>query len=796
MTSLWFIGDLPFWAGALAALVVGLFVWRYYRRESRDLAGRLRWILPVLRTAAFVLAVMVLTGPVLHHRRVIGELGRVLIFVDASQSMAATDRHMPEARKLAIAQQQGWIPPGPVESETPAARSAVEMFDQSSRWRRAESRLLDPSSGLIGALVPSHEVELCTVAGTHLERLWDRRVSEKPPADFAGKAAGRVTDLSVGLADAARRRSTEEPKTAVVLLTDGRHNFGTSPLEAAGLLGGQKISVYTVGFGDSREPPDLALVDVEHPDTVFQKDHIRAVLILRDQMPRGQSFVVEIRHENEVLWQDRLIAEGISPRRVEFEFSVDELVERLRTRPESDVRHYALPLALTASIVPLDGETDTSNNQRTIRLSAITRSNKLLLIDGRARWETRYLRNVFDRDEQWHIDTILVGPATDQPGLPRGEGSDRFPADEAALFDYDVVVFGEVPPGVIGDQEQLWLRHFVERRGGGIVFIDGLRGHLRVLESTELGPLMPVTWLPGSIDSPATQLQLTPAGASSSALLLQSDSAANERFWKELPAPQRMIPVQAAAGAETLVEAVIGGRPYPAMVARWFGAGRVLYCASDETWRWRYKAADTYHQRFWNQVAQWIMQRPFTVSDRFVSLDSGPPSYGEGETAEIRIRLQGVDGRPKSDAMVDALLWRNGRIASTLSLAPEATGNGIYRGRTPPLDEGQYEVSVRAAGFSNDAMEARTSFVVEAPQTGETDQIACNEELLREMALASGGRYLKEDESGELPELLRPLSSGQVVESDTLLWQSPWWFAAIIGMLSLEWMLRKRAGLL
>ncbi|MFT4559350.1 MAG: hypothetical protein ACI92S_004740, partial [Planctomycetaceae bacterium] len=46
------------------------------------------------------------------------------------------------------------------------------------------------------------------------------------------------------------------------------------------------------------------------------------------------------------------------------------------------------------------------------------------------------------------------------------------------------------------------------------------------------------------------------------------------------------------------------------------------------------------------------------------------------------------------------------------------------------------------------------------------------------------------------PELLDPLSSGRVVESSMLIWQSYWWFAAMILLLAVEWILRKRAGLL
>jgi hypothetical protein len=940
VTSIRFVGDLPLWAGLLAAVIAGLGAWRFYRRESYDLPGRLRWALPALRTAAIVLTVMILAGPVLHHRRVIGQLGRVLIFCDASQSMSVADPHMPPARKLLVARQQGWLPPGEVDLSLPAmadrlgtarrsvagelqgqtvdaaslqqcrrtfARevgevaalidrydwdallagsggdasapwsglrerfqsellqpaealaaesldglesrqdvasrltglcesaagfenaltgafdeygsrlassgktqiaSALAMFDRMSRWSRLENWLLDPSAGLLRRLARTHDVELFALSGSEAEPLWSSRDAASPPEQLAVEPLGHPTDLATALTgelaeqlaapSPAARAEGEAPgqRTAVILLTDGRHNSGPSPLETPAVLGDRGIPLFPVSFGCRREPPDLALVEVQHPEMVFQKDQIRGTLVIKDQMPPGQSFTVRIGQEGETLWQEQLTTQNVPLRRVEFEFSIDELVERLRARFDSNVRHYALPLSLEASIAPLEGEADLSNNQRTMRFMAITRSYKLLLIDGRSRWETRYVRNVFQRDEQWNVDTILVGPASEEAALPRGDGPDRFPADEAALFDYDLIIFGEVPPGVLADGERRWIRNFVERRGGGMIFIDGRSGYLRALDEETLAPLLPVSWLPGGVDALPTRLQLTEEGAKQSAFVLKSTGKANEEFWQELPPPHRPVLVEALPGTEVFVEAVVGQETHPVMVTRSFGAGRVLYNAFDETWRWRYKVADTYHQRFWNQVAKWVMERPFAVSDEYVSLDSGPCSYQSGEIAEIRVRLRGLDGRPLSDATVDGLLWRDGRIASTVSLAADAAGHGLYRGRTAPLSEGQYEVSVRAAGFSNEALKARTSFVVLAPESGEMQQIACHDELLEEMALASGGRFLREEELVELPELLSPLSSGYVVESDTLLWQSYWWFTLIVGLLAIEWMLRKRAGLL
>ena len=935
MTSVRFLGDLPLWAGALLALLAGLVAWRYYRRESHDLPGRLRWFLPLLRALAVLLAVMTLTGPVLHHRQVIGQLGRVLVFLDTSASMEARDPQMPVARKLLIAQRQGWLPDGQVDmslweiadqlaearravaaqlkgqsvDDTILARcrdsfaeslaeigkriesydwgalstggqdqawdevhphfreqlvqpahallavsltdtqvredtvhrllglcettvqfeqgllaafdtygsqlaasgnqslcSALALFDETSRWRRAEGSLLDSSSGLLARLADTHEIELFGLSGPEAQSLWDQRASHPLPTELAGKPTGRTTDLASGIAGVLKVGTASEQlpnppagagqRTAAILVSDGRHNSGASPVQSARVLGGQAIPLYTVGLGARNEPLDLAILGCEHPDLVFQKDRVHGSVLIKDQMPAGRSFVVQIGHQDEVLWQERLTTQDMPLRRVDFELSVDALVEKLQAELDTQLRHHALPIALRVSIAPLGGETDTDNNERAMRFSAITQSYRLLLVDGRSRWETRYLRNVFQRDEQWQVDTILVGPATDQATMPRGQPRNSFPTEQAALFAYDLIILGEVPPGTLTDYEQAWLRQFVELRGGGIILVDGLRGHLRQLDQETLAPLVPVAWRPGNVDSVPTRLQLTDAGAGQSALMLRSTDVANRRFWQELPAPHRVVPVEALPGTEVLAEALVANDALPVIVTRSFGAGRVLYFAFDETWRWRYKAADRYHQRFWNQVAKWVMPRPFAVSSELVALDSGPPSYDHGETAEIRARLRGVDGRPVNDATVDALLWQQGRVVATVSLAAEGSGQGTYRGRTGPLGKGNYDVTVRASGFSSDALKARTSFVVLPREDQEMQRVSCNEDLLREMALASGGQFLREEQMSQLEQWLRPLSSGRVIESDTLLWQSYWWFAAIVGLLTVEWMLRKRAGLL
>ena len=876
-TTLRFVGDLPVWIGLILALAVGVLSWRYYRRESFELNGSLKWILPMLRTSAFVLGVLILLGPVLHHRRVIGNLGRVKIYADESQSMTQHDRQMTFRRKLKIAHQFGWLDEEELEahhfdafdrlaelhsqrqvtqpqellqeivdlrgslpisieellttqlvepfkdvssgfteeqqesfsktvdrvfkqyerdilsevSSSPRWTEAVGRFDVTSRWQRVLEML---SPEFVSELSGYHDVEIYSLEGEEAH-LFDSE------SDAGEDTFSVFTDLITGVLSSQKEvidAGEEHPSTiknVVVMLTDGHHNSGPSPVQTARVLGNQNTPVYCIAVGAERPATDLAVLAVEYPDIVFQKDTVHGVMSVRDRVPAGTPFVAQVRYDNEVLWQKECVSTNATEQRIEFEVEIDALIDQLKSHSRSEVVQHAIPLDLEASVSVLPEESESGNNACTMRLAAITERKKVLLLDGRARWETRYVRNVFERDEQWDIDTIIAGPGTSKETLPRGDERGAFPISRDDLFAYDLIIWGEIDLELFEQSEREWLRDYVETRGGGWIFIDGNRGKFAPLVDSELGPLLPVDWS----DMPAEHVQtlrLTDIGRQLPALRLAADEEQNQNLWLELPAPRTPASVVALSGTQVLAECVVNTTHVPYMVSRQCGAGRVLYLASDETWRWRYKNADVWHQRFWNQLAKYVMPPPFTVSDEYVSIDTGPVSYEFGEAVNVRIRLFGLDGQPAEQAIVDALVWKDDRVVGQISLTSDENLPGIYRGQLGRLPHGSYEVSVQAAGFSASSLKARTEFSVLPIETSEMTQTAVNHELLHQMATASGGMYLPEEDFGNLCALLEPFSDGRIVESDTLIWQSYWWFGAIVLLLTLEWLLRKRVGLL
>jgi len=676
----------------------------------------------------------------------------------------------------------------------PAWRAALDRFDRTPRWERAIAALWAGRQPLLASLAEDCDLHVLALREGRLEEMWSARSGplslDAPPPAATAAPSGLFTDLSaIGAGLGAEGGEAGDVRAAVVLLSDGRHNRGASPLESARVLGARGVPVMTVSVGSDRPPPDAALLGVDVPESVFHRDRLRGQILVADHRPGSTPLTLRLRSGHDVLWSQE--TQGSGTRAVEFEVPVEELAARLlRTTPQGSER-AGVRLDFTVELAGAEHDAIPENNAREISVFAVTRPYRVLLLDGRPRWETRYVRSLFDRDPRWELTALYA-----QSGeLPRGEGSDQFPADREALMAMDLVILGDVPPGTLRPVELEWLRDFVGDRGGGLVLLEGHRGHLRSLCAGPLSELAPVEWIGESVEHP-TALRLTPAGEQQPAVSLAPTGSA-AAAWAQLAPPLRLAAIRPRPGAEVWAEAVTAaGAAAPALVVGRYGAGRVAVLAFDEIWRWRRDEGNARQTRFWNQLALALMEAPFSVRDRRVSVDAGPPVQEAGRRTHLRARVRDERGRAMAGAIVQAQVFHAGRRIAALPMTPDERGSGLYVADIGPLAPGEYELRVTVAGVPESETAATVSWVVRPPTNLETAEPAGDDTLMRQIASVSRGRYFREEQIGELAAVLRPLSRGRMVETETHLWQRWPWFTAIMALLTAEWVIRKRRGLL
>ncbi|MCE9610084.1 MAG: hypothetical protein K8R23_07730 [Chthoniobacter sp.] len=924
-TTLRWIGDWPWWVGLTLAAVLAITAWVLYRRDTGGMRPAFRILLPLLRALAIFLIVVLLAGPVLHHRKVIGELARLVVLVDGSESMQLADPGMDSGRKIQILERLGMLDASAVnldlpqasatlaearnlaeiakaadattadaakkaltdfagliakaeslfakssqqadqltrfraelgkpaadlgareiktmddgkraaqdlaklgefsgrwseelatlfqkvinaEGANPAVKSALEKFDSLPRWQRVQALLLEgkPEQRLLAKLAKTFDLQLVSLENNEVKRVWQTSAKDVPVPTTLNKPAGTTTNLTSGL-NFSVGSEQKTGKGAVLLITDGQQNAGESAVEAAKVLAAKKLPVFSLGTGSHVAPRDLAVLRVVAPDSVYHEDVLRGEIIIKEEVAANLPYKLTIKDGDKVVKEMPLISEGKPSRTVPFDFPVKELAaERMKGNPQ-EVKALAVPLDLKISLTPIEGERELGNNEGSLRFRAVTQKRKILLVDGRPRWETRYLKNLYQRDEKWEVNAAIAGMrgasgfirttdsdnkegATDVQKERAKEG--KFPGTKAELDAYELIIFGEVPKELLNPDEQRWLADFVGKRGGAIIFLDGARGHLRQYGDSPLGALLPVEYL----DKPPTGLKslgLTSLAAGKSAFALSSEIGANAEVWSKLPVPKSVVGVKPLPGAEVLIDADAAGGRVPLGILRPFGAGKVYYHAFDDSWRWRYEVADKYHVKFWNQIAGFVAEEPFSTQDKLVSLDAGKLTYEPGEQANIRVRIRNGEGKPVTDAAVTAVLTRDGKPAAKIELLPDE--GGLYRGKTAALEAGSYEVAIESAAVPQGQIKVHTEFKVEASLNIEKTLLSVNEELLRQISLTSGGQYFREEQVDQIVKLLEPLTAGNIQESETPLLESWWWFALLVLLLTAEWLIRKRVGML
>jgi len=685
------------------------------------------------------------------------------------------------------------------------AQAAVERFDRMSRVERVEELLLRRENALVPSLAGKHDVELIRFASENQKLLWKSGGRRRLPEQVTlPDRADERTDLSMGLRSL--EGLAEDERAAVILVSDGQHNIGDSPVKTAKIAGNRDLKIFALGVGAIDSPRDISVGAVDAPESVFFEDRFRGKIEIFDHMPANESFAVSLVHADETLWSAEMKTTGEGARIVPFEFPIKELAERLSKSEEKDLKIQNLPLFLEAKVEPLEHEVNTANNTRRLPVQVSLRKRKALLLDGRPRWEFRYVRNLLQRNEEWEINDLVASQGHSRSSWKRGRSAGMFPGTREDLFEYDIIVLGDLPPELLSRQEMEWILEFVGDRAGGLGLVDGRRQHLKdFLVRTPLRSLLRVEWREPeggesseeeTDDGVEWRMTLHEDGAEHSTFALVADREGNRSLWEMLPPVHWCAPVTAQPDAEVMVSARSNQGSVPALVARRYGAGRVLYQGFDESWRWRYKVGDRFHTRYWNQVANWIGEAPFAVTDEHVSLDSGGMSYQPNERARIRARLRDRSGLPLLGAKAKATLHRDGKKVATLPLAADENTGGLYRGMTDELEEGHYEVRLSVKGMTEDMLQARTEFMVSKMQARELVHLTLDEDVLREMTEHAQGRYYREEDVDELVSFLEPYSSEDIMESELVLWQSWWWFLPIIALLSVEWGVRKYAGMI
>ena len=242
------------------------------------------------------------------------------------------------------------------------------------------------------------------------------------------------------------------------------------------------------------------------------------------------------------------------------------------------------------------------------------------------------------------------------------------------------------------------------------------------------------------------------------------------------------------------------------------GAGRTAFLAFDGTFRWRARNAALF-DRFWVQLIRYLAEGKLLGGAKRGILMTDREQFSLGEAVAVTARLFDARYEPLKRDRVTAryeVASGNRRYQRTnfvLTARPDRPGT--FEGQFVPDRIGSYRIVLHLPDVGGPSS-SRSETSTPRTRSGEAGTMIVKEirvsrpnlEILRpqadRMAAATlaeqsdGGRYFDIDEAADLPEVIEDLHQETRIRSrPTSLWDNGTVLLLLVGLLSVEWAVRK-----
>ncbi len=734
---------------AVVALVLMGLMWFGPSREKTRPWGRAA--LAILRAVVIAMVILAMLRPTLIYTQTEKQAATLVVLADQSRSMSVPD-----------------------------------AVGNKTRWDALREAVTDASSDF-ARLQRDFELKAYTFdADLH------EAVAENGAIALPEKPEGKETAIGAALEDVLRREAGKR-LLGVLLLSDGAQRAyaprDLPPQTAAVRLKHLGYPMFALPLGQSRglgQAKDVAVKDLVVSPTVFVKNQLAI-----DGQIRVDGYVnVDI------------------PVRVLFETSPGkmEVVAQQTIKAASDGQLLPIALSyvpeqpgeyrLTLEAAEQSGELVTTNNRLSTFVQVLKGGLNVLYLEGALRVEQKFIRRALESSPDIKTDYLRIDPrdATSRPA----DLAERF-----APGKYDVYILGDIDSSAFTKDELTALNKCVDG-GAGLIMLGGFQsfgpggygetplkavlpvGMDRLERQQPDDPVRTDLHWPGPLAMRPTSL-----GLQHFALMMAGDRNENVKIWTQLPPLEGANKFHdLAPGAVALAAA---GPDKPLLVAQSYGNGRVMAFAGDSTWRWWMHGQEATFKRFWRQVVLWLARKD-QAQEGSVWIRLAQRRFAPSQRVEFTVGANGPAGEPLADVTFKAEVVMPDGARRPLPLVRQ--GDQMAGSFRDTQTAGDFAIEVEAHAKDNPLGTARARFLV-YQQDLELDNASADASMMESLAAMTGGRSLAPE---QLPDLLQQLldeSQRFDVQRETkkTFWDTWPFFLTLVGLLAIEWYLRKRWGM-
>jgi len=529
-----------------------------------------------------------------------------------------------------------------------------------------------------------------------------------------------------------------------------------------------KTQIYTIGIGKTESGVDLSISNVVFdPISYLDKETEVEVQIRSKNIQKDYRTQLKLFDHSKVIKSQIINAgKGDVEQSVKFKFKSSQLgLNKFKVEIEN-----------------IDNESNQLNNSYTFVQNVLKSKLRIGLLGGAPSYDTKFISFLLNQ-----LDDVEVFTFIEQKNGQFYKGT-----EQKYLDSLDVVVFCGFPGPFTNSNTLNRIKSIISQKQVPIINILNQYTSQSGIES--FSEYYPFIELPNK--SRGSQVLINaPTGQNKHPILLLFDKQdLNNRFWSKVPP----LDIYFSGGklksnAIEILSGIVGKQVVPIILGNESKTLRSMVLNGEGFWKWYFLFQDEKellpgYSRLLNYMIRWVSDK---AKIKPVVLETNNRVVNLGEKIIINGYIYDANFNPVYDGnLLVQAEWNNQEF--NLESTNDSSGN--YLIEFIPPGEGKYNINAR--GFKEDVELGIDRLEIEVvPIEKEFIRVEQNVDFLKRLAEMSDGYYVNSSNLDSLKDAL--LIEEEIKFSDRIyeVWYEPIILGLILLLITVEWIMRKRLGL-
>jgi len=576
---------------------------------------------------------------------------------------------------------------------------------------------------------------------------------------------GSATNITRAL-DQVIQKERRLPLRGILLLSDGAHNEGAQPENRPDSW---PVPIFSMGVGESREKADIILMQVNANEITYVDKEMPVRVSFRGPGFGDRGVTLNLKKEDQI----------VQRKRIQMPMGGLEASVTMYWTPKVPGYHR-----LRVSIDSLAGELTCKNNAREFYVQVRKQKQKVLLVAGHPDPDLGLFRRIIQSDE--HLNLVVY---TQKPDGRFYERNFNFSDIETS----DVAVFLNFPNSKTPKESWQQFLDIFQNDRKALLIVAGHSVDVSALK--QLPQKLPVHSF-GKLALKWALPNLTMQGLQHPIPIID-DASQSQSAWSKLPPIVTSWPDAAAMpDAQVLVDGTFkdsSQQTCPLFIARSLHGQKSVMILANQLYRW--------HMLMWqNEDSGDLLYQVVLHCVRWLSTDDSirpvrlklrKHIYRAGTPVPLLVQVYDESLQPTDQAIVHV----TAAGPDTLRALMRSEGNGQYQMQFTGLLSGEYQM-IAEASLRGRLLGRDTTAVAVTDFQPEFLQTRARPEVLKQISERSGGLFVASDSMDTLAAAIRFPKETFETQQEIRPWKDPRFLILIVLLLSLEWWIRRRKGML